>query len=147
MSESPYAEVTKGMPQHPGQGWTPVDDAMRCAYTEQQETAHLPAVQQPAPTPLVHQPVPLPEQQPARGVDLVSVRILATGAGVAMAGGGVDLAGHGIAVAGPYLWALAGALAALAGLIALIKGQTAGNGPGNTTVTISGNKNRIGRIG
>ena len=124
--------------------WTPVDDAMRRAYAEQQETVYLPAVRPPAPTPVVHQPVPIPEQQ-RRGVDLVTVRILATGAGVGMAGGGVDLAGHGVAVAGPYLWALAGVLAALAGLIALIKGQAAGSG--NTTVNVSGDRNRIGRIG
>lgn len=123
----------------------PLDEFLHRACSEDEQPVYLPAVR-PTPLPVVHQPAPLPEQQPSRGVDLASVRILATGGGIALAGGGVDLAGHGIAIAGPYLWALAGALAALAGLIAMIKGQTSSSS-GGASVTISGGKNRIGRIG
>jgi hypothetical protein len=137
---SDYAEATRD--------WDPLDVTLRQAYRPEQqaeETVYLPAVRPEAPL-VVHQPAPLPEPAAKGGVDLMSVRILATGGGIGMAGAGVDLAGHGIAVAGPYLWALAGALAALAGLIALIKGQTSSSS-GGTSVTISGGKNRIGRIG
>ena len=137
MSESPYAEALSDR-------WSPVDAALHQAY-EQPAAANLPAVRDVQQSAVVT-PTVLPAAEQRRGVDLVSLRIAATGVGAAGIGLGVDLAGQGIAKAGPYLWALAGCLLALAGLVALIKGHAA-PASGGTTVTISGGKNRIGSIG
>jgi hypothetical protein len=118
--------------------WSPVAEAAPLRFPPA-------VVEQPRP---VISPTVLPAPAESRPrVDLVSVRLVAVGVCAAGVGGGVDLAGQGVAAAGPWLWALAGVLVALAGLVALVKGHAAPSGSGNTTVSISGGKNRIGRIG
>jgi hypothetical protein len=118
--------------------WSPVEQAAPLRFP--------PTVVEQRPLMVVPTPLPAPPESRPR-VDLLSVRLVATGVCAAGVGGGVDLAGQGIAAAGPWLWALAGVLVALAGLVALVKGHAAPSGSGNTTVTISGGKNRIGSVG
>lgn len=117
------------------------DRALRQAYPDR--SVYLPAVQ-PTLAPVVHQPVLLPER--GSRFDVPSQRLAATGFCAIGVGGGVYLGGLGIHQAGPYLPWLAGSLAALAALVTAVKSK--GGAPsGGTTVTISGNKNRVGRIG
>lgn len=143
---SDYAEAVRD--------WSPVAEAQPLRFLpEVREQAPVPAVRdQPAlpavvqPEPQVYQPVPIEAARPNPWQDPWVVRPIALGACIALAGEGVNLIGQGIRAAGPYLWALAGCLVALAGLVALIKGHGAPKPSGGTSITIHGDRNRIGNV-
>jgi hypothetical protein len=144
---SDYAEALKDM-------WDPVAEAipLRFPPAVQEQHAAL-AIPQPAALPAVvqsepqvYQPMPVEAGRPQPWQDPWVVRPVALGACIALAGEGVNLMGQGIRAAGPYLWALAGCLVALAGLVALIKGHGAPKQPGGTSITIHGDRNRIGNV-
>lgn len=142
---SDYAEALAGC--------FPTDAALHHTYAPERP-AHLPAVATaapqivlPAPAPVVYQPVPLPT--PAPRFDVPSLRLASAGLCATGVGGGVYLGGLGVHEAGPYLPWLAGSVAAVAALVAALKRQPAPVAPPApaTVVSISGGKNRIGRIG
>lgn len=140
-----YADALKDM-------WDPVAEAepLRFLPTVPQravlavpEPAPLPAVVQPEPQ--VYLPVPIEAARPQPWRDPWVVRPLAWSVSTALAGEGVNLIGQGIRAAGPYLWATSVLLGALAGLVALIKGHGAPK-QGGTSITIHGDRNRIGNV-
>lgn len=136
---SDYAEALKGL------DWSPVAEAEPLRFPPAViQPAALPAVVQPEPQ--VYLPVPIEIARPQPWRDPWVVRPLAWSVSTALAGEGVNLIGQGIRAAGPYLWATSVLLGALAGLVALIKGHGAPKQSGGTSVTIHGDRNRIGNV-